>query len=93
MTTELVTHPAAPDPPPVPDCGRLAAGFSRHVLGCPLRPYQQQIAAAVLAPVLGGHGTTFTVMMARRGPACGSGKHELSAHLEAALLARASSCA
>jgi len=62
---------------------RMAAGFSFHVLGRALRPYQKLVAAAVLESVLKGLGLTFTVMMARQ-----MGKNELSAHLEAGLLAR-----
>jgi len=56
--------------------------FAQHVLGRPLYPYQQQVAEAILASICGGHGRIFTVMMARQ-----SGKNQLSAVLEAFLLA------
>lgn len=56
--------------------------FARHILGHPLYPYQQQVAEAILASICGGHGRIFTVMMARQ-----SGKNQLSAVLEAFLLA------
>ena len=58
------------------------ARFARHVLGRPLYPYQCEIAEAILASVEGGHGHIFTVMMARQ-----SGKNQLSAVIEAYLLA------
>ena len=56
--------------------------FARHILGHPLYPYQQQIAEAILTSICAGHGRIFTVMMARQ-----SGKNQLSAVLEAFLLA------
>jgi len=56
--------------------------FARHVLGKPLFPYQAAIAEAVLESVLDNHGRIFTVMMARQ-----SGKNQLSAVIEAYLLA------
>ncbi len=46
-----------------------------------LRPYQRDIALAVLASVYGGQGLTFSVEIARQG-----GKNELSAQLELLLL-------
>lgn len=46
-----------------------------------LRPYQRDIALAVLASVYGGEGLTFSVEIARQG-----GKNELSAQLELLLL-------
>lgn len=46
-----------------------------------LRPYQQEIARAVLASIQESKGLTFSVEMARQG-----GKNELSAHLELLLL-------
>jgi hypothetical protein len=46
-----------------------------------LRPYQREIAAAILASVFGKKGLTFSVEMARQG-----GKNELSAQLELLLL-------
>src|ERR1051326_5874503 len=58
------------------------AGFARDVLGRPLYPYQAEIAGAILASIRGGHGRIFTVMMARQ-----SGKNQLSAVIEAYLLA------
>ncbi|HZS00770.1 MAG TPA: hypothetical protein VFE37_18780 [Chloroflexota bacterium] len=56
--------------------------YSRYVLRRPLRPYQLAPARAILASVFGGQGRTFTVMYARQ-----MGKNELSAILEAYLLA------
>ncbi len=58
------------------------ARFARYVLGCPLYPYQCEIAEAILRSIRGGDGRIFTVMMARQ-----SGKNQLSAVLEAYLLA------
>ncbi len=46
-----------------------------------LRPYQQEVARAVLASIEGNLGLTITVEIARQG-----GKNELSAHLEVLLL-------
>src|SRR5512136_111730 len=48
----------------------------------PLRPYQQEVARAILDSVFGGKGLTFSVEIARQG-----GKNELSAQLELLLLA------
>ncbi len=47
----------------------------------PLRPYQREVARAVLDSVFGKKGLTFSVEMARQG-----GKNELSAQLELLLL-------
>lgn len=49
----------------------------------PLRPYQAQVARAVLESVRAGAGLSFSVMVSRQG-----GKNELSAQLELALLLR-----
>ena len=46
-----------------------------------LRPYQQEVAKAVVDSIQNGKGLTFSVEMARQG-----GKNELSAHLEVLLL-------
>ena len=46
-----------------------------------LRPYQREVALAVLDSVFHGRGLTFSVEMARQG-----GKNELSAQLELLLL-------
>lgn len=46
-----------------------------------LRPYQREIAAAILDSVFGNKGLTFSVEIARQG-----GKNELSAQLELLLL-------
>ncbi len=46
-----------------------------------LRPYQQEVARAVLDSILSSRGLTFSVEIARQG-----GKNELSAHLEVLLL-------
>ena len=53
---------------------------NRHVLN-PLRPYQTEIALAVLDSVFNKKGLTFSVEIARQG-----GKNELSAQLELLLL-------
>jgi len=55
--------------------------FSRLVLKRPLRPYQLEVARAVVDSVLQQKGLTFVVMFPRQ-----SGKNELQAHLEAYLL-------
>jgi hypothetical protein len=46
-----------------------------------LRPYQREVASAILDSVFGRKGLTFSVEMARQG-----GKNELSAQLELLLL-------
>ncbi len=46
-----------------------------------LRPYQQEVALAILGSIFGGKGLTFSVEIARQG-----GKNELSAQLELLLL-------
>lgn len=46
-----------------------------------LRPYQREVARAVMDSVLGGKGLTFTVEMARQ-----AGKNELSAQIEVLIL-------
>ncbi len=46
-----------------------------------LRPYQQEMAVAILDSVFGKKGLTFSVEIARQG-----GKNELSAQLELLLL-------
>ncbi len=58
------------------------AEFARDVLGKPLHPYQLEVAEAILESVQGGLGRIITVMMARQ-----AGKNQLSATLEAYLLA------
>ena len=55
--------------------------FSRLVLKRPLRPYQLEVARAIVDSVLHQRGLTFVVMFPRQ-----SGKNELQAHLEAYLL-------
>src|SRR5215207_3120946 len=57
--------------------------FSTTILGLPLRPYQAEVARAVLAAIDEGGGHALTVLMPRQ-----SGKNQLSAHLEAYLLTR-----
>jgi hypothetical protein len=57
--------------------------FGAAVLGMPLRPYQAEVARAVLASIAEGRGDSLTVLMPRQ-----SGKNQLSAHLEAYLLTR-----
>jgi hypothetical protein len=56
--------------------------FATRILGKPLYPYQALIANAILDSITRGDGAIFTVMMARQ-----SGKNQLSAVLEAFLLA------
>jgi hypothetical protein len=46
-----------------------------------LRPYQQEVAKAVIDSIRNSKGLTFSVEIARQG-----GKNELSAHLEVLLL-------
>ena len=58
------------------------ADFAAQVLGKPLYPYQLEVAEAILESLRGGHGRIVSVMMARQ-----SGKNQLSAVLEAYLLA------
>ena len=52
--------------------------------GIRLRPYQKEIARAVMDSVLNGRGLTFTVVLPRQ-----SGKNEVQAHLLSWLLYRA----
>ncbi|MDH7488302.1 MAG: hypothetical protein QHH80_02185 [Anaerolineae bacterium] len=56
--------------------------FSRHILARPLRGYQLAPARAIVDSVLRRRGLTFAVMMSRQ-----AGKNELSAQVEAYLLA------
>lgn len=58
------------------------ADFAAQVLGKPLYAYQLEVAEAVLESLRGGHGRIISVMMARQ-----SGKNQVSAVLEAYLLA------
>ncbi len=55
--------------------------FAREILGKPLYWYQELIGDAILNSIRGGHGCTFTIMLARQ-----MGKNQLSAVLEAYLL-------
>jgi hypothetical protein len=57
--------------------------FSTTILDMPLRPYQAEVARAVLTAIDEGRGDALTVLMPRQ-----SGKNQLSAHLEAYLLTR-----
>ena len=57
--------------------------FSAHVLARPLRAYQAAVARAILQSIEERAGRQFTVLFPRQ-----AGKNELSAHLEALLLAR-----
>jgi hypothetical protein len=59
----------------------LVSGSDKGSRLCPLRPYQREIAQAVLESVFGRKGLTFSVEIARQG-----GKNELSAQLELLLL-------
>ncbi len=56
--------------------------FSREILQKPLYPYQELVAEAILDSILNNKGLTFSIMMSRQ-----SGKNQLSAILEAYLLA------
>jgi len=56
--------------------------FSRYILQRPLRAYQLAPACAIVKSVIGDRGLTFAVMMSRQ-----AGKNELSAQVEAYLLA------
>jgi len=58
------------------------ADFAAQTLGKPLYPYQLEVIEAILESVNGGHGRIISVMMARQ-----SGKNQISAVLEAYLLA------
>ena len=62
-----------------PGVGRTAVEESREMIK--LRPYQQEIAAAILHSIESRDGLTFSVEIARQG-----GKNELSAILEVTLL-------
>jgi hypothetical protein len=55
--------------------------FSRFGIGIPLRPYQQEVADAVVRSILGRLGLSFVVIFPRQ-----SGKNETQAHIEAYLL-------
>ena len=57
--------------------------FGEAILGMPLRGYQLEVAHAVLDSIAARRGLQFTVLMPRQ-----AGKNQLSAHLEAFLLAR-----
>jgi phage terminase large subunit-like protein len=57
--------------------------FGTSILKMPLRPYQAEVARAILASIGERRGLTITVLMPRQ-----SGKNQLSAHLEAYLLVR-----
>jgi len=62
-----------------------AAIYSRYAAGVELRPYQAQIAEAIIDSVMGGKGLSFVVMMSRQG-----GKNETQAQIESYLLMRLS---
>ncbi len=62
---------------------RSMSRFSRVILGRPLHRYQLEIAQAITESVLRGEGRTFVVIMPRQ-----AGKNEISAQVEAYLLAR-----
>jgi hypothetical protein len=74
--------PAPRSPLPAPGSPSAISEFARSVLAKPLYPYQSVIAEAILASILEGRGEIFSVMLARQ-----SGKNQLSAVLEAYLLA------
>jgi hypothetical protein len=55
--------------------------FSRYAIGIPLRPYQQEVADAIVKSIVNRLGLTFVVIFPRQ-----SGKNEAQAHIEAWLL-------
>jgi len=55
--------------------------FSRYAIGIPLRPYQQEVADAIVKSVVNRLGLSFVVIFPRQ-----SGKNEAQAHIEAWLL-------
>jgi hypothetical protein len=55
--------------------------FSRYAIGIPLRPYQQEVADAIVNSIVNRLGLTFVVIFPRQ-----SGKNEAQAHIEAWLL-------
>jgi len=55
--------------------------FSRYAIGIPLRPYQQEVADAIVKSILNCLGLSFVVIFPRQ-----SGKNEAQAHIEAWLL-------
>ena len=57
------------------------ADFSKYAIGIPLRPYQQEVADAILKSILGHIGLSFVVIFPRQ-----SGKNETQAHIQAYLL-------
>ena len=77
MSSEMSPSPSASASPPPPADKPAASGLSAHQL----RPYQRDIALAIVNSVFGRKGLTFSVEIARQG-----GKNELSAQLELLLL-------
>jgi Terminase RNaseH-like domain len=61
--------------------------FSRYGSGITLRPYQSEIAAAVVESILQKRGRTFVVILPRQ-----SGKNEVQAQIEAYLLTLLAHC-
>ncbi len=55
--------------------------FSRYAIGIPFRPYQQEVADAIVKSIVNRLGLTFVVIFPRQ-----SGKNEAQAHIEAWLL-------
>ena len=77
MSSETSPSPSASASPP-PSANKSAEG---GLVERQLRPYQREIALAILNSVFGRKGLTFSVEIARQG-----GKNELSAQLELLLL-------
>jgi hypothetical protein len=61
--------------------GSSPRDFARYAIGIPLRPYQQEVADAILASILNRLGLSFVVVFPRQ-----SGKNETLAHIQAYLL-------
>ncbi len=82
MSLEMSPSPSelASEPPSISSGSPENPGFSGAKIGR-LRPYQRQVASAILNSVFGRKGLTFSVEIARQG-----GKNELSAQLELLLL-------
>ena len=77
MSSEMSPSPSA-SASPLPSADKSAAS---GLAARPLRPYQRDIALAIVNSVFGRKGLTFSVEIARQG-----GKNELSAQLELLLL-------
>lgn len=82
MSLEISPSPSASaSPPPSANSDPLKDGTASGSRINRLRPYQREVALAILDSVFGRKGLTFSVEIARQG-----GKNELSAQLELLLL-------